>query len=193
MAPTATAPSTTPFTENTITPPWATTNRVCAPSSPEVETRDPFQIRYEIDSKLPKELRDQARGMDWGLFKATFAPEPTMHIGLVGVDKLNWSEHRYTVEITHTSKTASPETTHCEVTATGPAAAIGHILNENGRYVEILAFHQIDLYEATVTCVKVAHQVNHNRTAWAVGFGHSPAHSVAAALSSGAQRVYGNL
>lgn len=155
--------------------------------------RDPFQIRYEIDSKLPKDLRAEAEGMDWGLFKATYAPAPTMHIGLTDIEQLNWSDHRYTAEVTHTSKTTSPATTRCEVTATGPTAAISHILNENGRYVEVLAFHQIELYEATVTCVKVGHQVNHNHSAWAVGFGQSPAHSVAAALSSGAQRIYGNL
>ncbi|MCT1585050.1 acetyl-CoA acetyltransferase [Corynebacterium sanguinis] len=156
------------------------------------EDRDPFQIRFEIDQKLPKELRAEAQGMDWGLFKATYAPTPTMHIGLTDIQKLNWSDHRYTAEVSHTSKTTSPSTTVCEVTASGPAAAISEILSSNGRYVEILAFHQINLFEATLTCVKVAHQVNHNRTAWAVGFGHSPAHSIAAALSSGAQRIYGN-
>ncbi|EEI18032.1 acetyl-CoA acetyltransferase [Corynebacterium sanguinis] len=162
-----------------------------APALP--EARDPFQIRYEIDSKLPKELRAEAHGMDWGLFRATYAPAPTVQIGLVGVDKLNFSDHRYTVEVTQTSKTKAPESTYHEVTATGPAAAMSAILNEHGRYVEILSYHEITLYEATVTCVKVAHQVDHTRTAWAVGFGHSPAHSVAAALSSGAQRIYGNL
>ena len=155
--------------------------------------RDPFQIRYEIDSKLPRDLREEARGMDWGLFKATYAPVPTMHLSLTGIEQVNWCDRRYAIELTHTSKTASPTTTHCEVTATGPAAAISQVLNDNGRYVEILSFHQIELFEATVTCVKVAHQVDHTRCAWAVGFGASSAHSIAAALSSGAQRIYGNL
>ncbi|AWB84682.1 acetyl-CoA acetyltransferase [Corynebacterium liangguodongii] len=155
--------------------------------------RDPFQARYDIDTRLPKELREQARGMDWGLFMATYAPAPTMQVVVTGVDKLNWCDSLYTAELTRTSKTRAPETTHCEVTASGPLAAISAILAEHGRYVEVLAFHQIALHEATVTCVKVAHQVNHTRSAWAVGFGPNPAHSVASALSAGAQRIYGNL
>lgn len=157
------------------------------------DTRDPLQARYDIDAKLPRELREEAEGMDWGLFMATFAPAPTLHIALTTTEQLTWLDNRYTAAVTALSKTRQPEHTSSQITATGPASAVSAILNEHGRYVEMLAFHQIELYEATVTCVKVCHQVDHTRTAWAIGFGPSPAHSVAAAMSSGAQRIYGNL
>lgn len=178
---------------NTTSPTATTTTMRALHANTLSQERDPFQIRYDIDSKLPRELREEARSMDWGLFKATYAPAPTMYLNLTTIEQVNWCERRYVIELTCTSKTAIPTTTHCEVTATGPAAAISQILNDNGRYVEILSFHQIELYEATVTCVKVAHQVDHTRCAWAVGFGASPAHSITAALASGAQRIYGNL
>lgn len=157
------------------------------------DTRDPFQARYDLDTKLPRPLREEAEGMDWGLFMATYAPAPTLHIGLTSTEKLSWLENRYTAAITELFKTRAAHTSTAEVTATGPAAAVSAMLNGHGRYVEMLSFHQIELYEATVTCVEVAHQVDHTRRRWAIGFGPSPAHSVAAALSSGAQRIYGNL
>ena len=157
------------------------------------ETRDPLQARYDIDAKLPRALREEAEGMDWGLFMATSAPAPTLHIGIISTDKVSWLDNRYTATVAELYKTRAAHTSTAEVTATGPAAAVSAILNERGRYVEMLSFHQIELYEATVTCVEVCHQVNHTRTSWAIGFGPSPAHSVAAALSSGAQRIYGNL
>lgn len=164
-----------------------------APATTRTTTRDPFQARYDFDSKLPAELRAEAAGMDWGLFKATYAPAATVQVALTGAEELNWCDRRYSAEVTCTSKTESPRISHCQVTATGPAAAVSDILSACGRYVEMLSFHQITLYEATVTCIKVAHQVDHTRSAWAVGFGDSPAHSVAAALSSAAQRIYSHL
>lgn len=157
------------------------------------DTRDPLQARYDIDTKLPRNLREEAAGMDWGLFMATYAPAATLHVGLTPTAHCLWAGTRYSATVTVATKTERPRTTTCELTAAGPAAAVSRVLNDHGRYVEILSFHQIELYEATVTCVEVCHQVDHRRRAWAIGFGATPAHSVAAALSSGAQRIYGNL
>lgn len=192
----ATTPTTTDFTtyfESQFgTPAHSTTHTQRHTTTVFRETRDPLQARYDIDAKLPRELRAEAENMDWGLFMATYAPAPTLHIALNSAEQLNWMDHSYTAAVTVLSKTRQPDHTTTQVTATGPAAAISTILNDHGRYVEMLAFHQIELYEATVTCVKVSHQVDHTRTVWAIGFGPTPAHSVAAAMSSGAQRIYGN-
>ena len=73
----------------------------------------------------------------------------------------------------------------------GPTSAASHLLADAGRHVEILAFHQTELFESTVTFVLVSHQNNENRRAWALGFGSTPEASIAAALASGAQRIYG--
>ena len=90
-----------------------------------------------------------------------------------------------------TSKTEQPITSTHDITAMGPTSAASHLLADAGRHVEILAFHQTELFEATITFVKVAHQNNENRTAWAMGFGATNEASIAAALASGAQRIYG--
>ncbi|SDR68617.1 hypothetical protein [Corynebacterium timonense] len=157
------------------------------------DTRDPLQARYDIDAKLPRRLREEAAGMDWGLFMATYAPAATLHVALTATGHSLWAGTRYSATVTAATKTQRPHTATSELTAAGPAAAASQVLAEHDRYVEILSFHQIELYSATVTCVEVCHQVNHNRRAWAIGFGATPTHSVAAALSSGAQRIYGNL
>ena len=65
------------------------------------------------------------------------------------------------------------------------------MLAEEDRYVEILEFHQFEIFEATFTAIKVAHQINERNTAWAVGFGTTSEISIASAMASGAQRIYG--
>ncbi|WKD58194.1 hypothetical protein CAPI_08335 [Corynebacterium capitovis DSM 44611] len=157
------------------------------------QTRDPLQERYRTSFKLPRPLHEEATGMDWGLFMATYAPAPTLQVALVGVEKSCWAKMAFRATVTKSSKLEAPHTEECEVTATGPVAAVSELLAEHGRYVEVASFHQIELHEATLTCVRVRHQAIQSRESWAIGFGSTPAQSVAAALSSGAQRIYGNL
>ncbi|EFK55582.1 acetyl-CoA acetyltransferase [Corynebacterium genitalium ATCC 33030] len=152
---------------------------------------DPFQLRFESPRRLPRELREEAMGMSWSLFTATYAPTPTLRISDIHTDKANWCYNSYSADVTKTSKTFPPQTTHHEVTASGPAHAFAAMLATEGRYIEILEFHQIELYEATFTAIKVAHQINERNTAWAIGFGPTSEASIAAAMSSGAQRIYG--
>lgn len=154
------------------------------------EELDPFQLRFESPRRLPRELREEAMGMSWSLFTATYAPTPTLRISDIDTQKANWCYTSYSADVTKTSKTDAPETTHHEVTASGPAHAFAAMLASEGRYVEILEFHQIELYEAKFTAIKVAHQINERNTAWAIGFGATSEASIAAAMSSGAQRIY---
>lgn len=166
-----------------------TNNTTFAPQH--TEQLDPFQLRFETPRKLPRELREEAMGMSWSLFTATYAPAPTLRISDIESAPANWCYNTYRAEITKTSKTFPPQTRHREVTASGPAHAFAAMLAGEDRYVEILEFHQFELFEATFTAIKVAHQINERCTAWAIGFGATSEASTAAALSSGAQRIYG--
>ena len=162
-----------------------------APQRARTEERDPFQIRFDSQRRLPRELREEAMGMSWTLFSATYAPTPTVKIADIEARRDHWCYTTYSANITRTSKTFPPETTHHEVTTSGPAQAFGAMLADAGRYVEILEFHQFTLHEATFTAIKVAHQINERDTAWAIGFGATSETSIAAAMASGAQRIYG--
>ena len=162
-----------------------------APERTRTQERDPFQIRFDSPWRLPRELREEAMGMSWALFSATYAPTPTVKISDIEARHDHWCYTTYSANVTRTSKTFPPETKHHEVTTSGPAHAFGAMLADEGRYVEILEFHQFTLHEATFTAVKVAHQINERDTAWAVGFGATSEASIAAAMTSGAQRIYG--
>lgn len=161
------------------------------PAQKATPERDPFQIRFDSSRRLPRELREEAMGMSWKLFSATYAPTPTVKISDIEARRDHWCYTTYSANVTRTSKTFPPETTHHEVTTSGPAHAFGAMLADEGRYVEILEFHQFTLHEATFTAIKVAHQINERDTAWAVGFGATSETSIAAAMASGAQRIYG--
>ncbi len=152
---------------------------------------DPFRARFGSRHRLPRGLREEARGMGWSLFTATYAPTADLRITRLDSTRLRGGRHHYSADLTRTPKTAQAQTESCEITATGPTSACSHLLADAGRPVEILAFHQFDLYEATVTFLHVGHQHDHNRHSWAMGFGANPETSVAAALSSGAQIIYG--
>lgn len=192
-----TAHSTSTTTEFTYSAEFTTTATQQAPSQQasaqqtQITERDPFQIRFDSERRLPRELREEAMGMSWSLFSATYAPMPTVKISGIESRREHWCYTTYSADLTCTSKTSAPQTTHHEVTASGPAHAFSAMLAEEGRHVEILEFHQFQLHEATFTAIKVAHQINERRTAWAVGFGATSESSIAAAMASGAQRIYG--
>lgn len=190
-----TAHSTSTTTEFTYSAEFTTTATQQAPAAQTQQTqiteRDPFQIRFDSERRLPRELREEAMGMSWSLFSATYAPMPTVKISGIESRREHWCYTTYSADLVCTSKTSAPQTTHHEVTASGPAHAFSAILAEEGRHVEILEFHQFQLHEATFTAIKVAHQINERRTAWAVGFGATSESSIAAAMASGAQRIYG--
>lgn len=153
--------------------------------------QDPFTARFGNDHRLPRGMRDEAAGMAWPLFIATYAPAADIRIAHLEATRGRGGQQHYTAEMIRTFKTEQPITSTHDITAMGPTSAASHLLADAGRHVEILAFHQTELFEATITFVKVAHQNNENRTAWAMGFGATNEASIAAALASGAQRIYG--
>lgn len=152
---------------------------------------DPLEARFGEGHRLPRGLREEAAGMSWSLFTAVYCPAAKVRVSRLDCEKLRAGKFRYTGEITEVFKTQAPQTSTTEVETTGAISALSHLLAEHGRYVEIRAFRQKRIFEATVTFVEVAHQNAHHRTAWAVGFGPTPDASAAAALSSGAHRIHG--
>lgn len=178
------APTTTIFTANpdsapSINPDFAGTST------------DPFEARFGQGHCLPKGFREEAEGMSWRLFTATYAPSPSIRITNMESEALRGGKFEYRADAITYSKTHPPALDEHTICTTGPISACSAILNEHGRYVEILTFRQHEIYEATVTFIQVAHQHDHRRTAWAVGFGPNAETSAAAAMSSGAQRIYG--
>lgn len=153
--------------------------------------QDPFSTRFGSDHRLPRGLREESAGMSWPLFTAIYAPAADIRVTRLDTTRGRGGRQHYNAELTRTSKTTQPVTETHDITAMGPASAVTHLLADAGRHVEILSFHQTELFEATVTFVKVAHQHNENRQCWAIGFGPTPETSIASALSSGAQRIYG--
>lgn len=149
--------------------------------------------RIEIDRALPRELRNEAHGMDWGLFIATYAPEPTCAVTLQAEEKVNWMLSEYHLDVHSMPKTRPARRTSEAVQASGPVRAIGETLNRHGRYIEILSFHQTEIFGKSLTMVKVGHSERHLRMFWAIGFGATAAESAATAMSAGAQRVHGNM
>lgn len=147
---------------------------------------DPFQQRYRL-RPLPRGLREEAAGMSWNLFRATYSPEAELTITALDEERVSYREFRYTLRATHRSKTQPLRHSRHQHLASGPAAACSALLAEQGRPVEILRFHQHALFEATATFILGHHG---NRTAWAMGLGATPEQSLAQALSCAAARLH---
>ncbi|MCF4007232.1 acetyl-CoA acetyltransferase [Corynebacterium uropygiale] len=159
---------------------------------------DPLQRRFGTSHRLPRALRLEAEGMEWELFSTIYCPTPDIRISQLqghgprterlGAERLGAEE--FGAELLITSKTQPPQHRHHTVRAHGAVSACSQILAAHGRYVEVRSFHQMDIFEATCTIVQVSHQYL-PRSAWACGFGSTPENSIAAAMSSAAQRIHG--
>lgn len=152
-------------------------------------SEDPLQNRFGPHHRLPRGLREEAAGMDWNLFTATYAPSAELRLHHRNIEKLRGGLHRFHTELIHNSKTAGSHSERRELISTGPTSACSTLLAEAGRRIEIRSFHQLEIFEATATFIQVT---DDRRTVWAMGFGPTPEASVTAAMSSGAQRLYGS-
>ncbi|MBV7282630.1 acetyl-CoA acetyltransferase [Corynebacterium sp. TAE3-ERU30] len=167
----------TPASTHTPIPAERTTSRTFA--------EDPFRARF--GHRLPRGLREEARGMEWRTFAATYAPLGDMRITHLERENLRGGRYRYTAHITDTSSGARIDSTR-EIIATGACSAVTNLLADMGRRVEILSYHQFEIFEATVTFI---YTCENNKRAWAMGFGPTSEASVAAALSTAAARLHG--
>ncbi|MBC3185725.1 acetyl-CoA acetyltransferase [Corynebacterium sp. zg-331] len=148
---------------------------------------DPFQRRYRL-RPLPRGLREEAAGMSWNLFRATYSPEPELSIAILDEEPHTYRDFRYILGATRRSTTQPPRRSRHRLAASGPADACSSFLAREGYPVEILRFHQHSLFEATATFVLAHHGP---RTAWAMGLGATPHLSLAQAFSCAAARLHG--
>ena len=157
--------------------------------TPRVEQRrtrtfaeDPFRARF--GRRLPAGMRQEARGMEWRAFVNTYAPD-TIRVDALLATRLPAGRKSYEMAVTGLREGV---TTRVSVTATGAASAMTQILADHGRRVEILEFHQYDIFETTVTFIYTQHET---KKVWAVGFGADRETSIASALASAASRLHG--
>lgn len=143
---------------------------------------DPFRARF--GRRLPAGMRREARGMEWRTFIETYAPD-AIRVESLRATKLTAGRKSYELAITGLRDGMS---TRVSITSMGAASAMTQILADHGRRVEILEFHQYDIFEATVTFIFTQHKT---AKCWAVGFGADRDSSIAAALGSAATRLHG--
>ncbi|AKK04009.1 hypothetical protein [Corynebacterium epidermidicanis] len=148
-------------------------------------TGDPFEARF--GHRLPRGLRAQAFGLQWRTFMETFAPGGDLRLSNIHEEKGEGGKRRYFAQLTDT-RGGRRIISGREQSAFGPARACTEMLWELGRPVEIISFHQCEIFEATVTFIYAGHL---GKEVWAVGFGPDNNNSVAAALSNAAHRLHG--
>ncbi|ALC06804.1 hypothetical protein CDES_12280 [Corynebacterium deserti GIMN1.010] len=154
-------------------------------AEPRIFADDPFRARF--GHQLPRGLREEARGMEWRTFTNTYAPTGNLRISNIESEARRGGMFHYTatmVDNTNGQRTFED----IQIAATGPTSACTNLLADAGRRVEILEFHQFDIFEATVTFI---YTCNNRRRTWAMGFGGTADQSAAAALSSAAHLLYG--
>lgn len=144
---------------------------------------DPFRARF--GQRLPSGMRQEARGMEWKKFISTYAPS-AIRVEYMRSNRLRAGRHEFEMSISGLN--AEGQGTQASITAMGSSSAMTQILADHGYNVEILQFHQYDIFEATVTFIYTTHK---SKRMWAVGFGANRDHSIANALCSAASRLYG--
>lgn len=143
---------------------------------------DPFRARF--GQRLPVGMRQEARGMEWKNFIATYAP------GNIRVERMRTqrlSAGRYAFDLLIGGLRADGAATRVEITAMGAHSAMSEILADHGFAVEVSEFHQYKIFEATVTFIYTTHK---SKRVWAVGFGADRDLSIANALCSAAARLH---
>lgn len=143
---------------------------------------DPFRARF--GRRLPAGMRQEARGMEWRTFVSTYAPE-AIRVESLRTTRLTAGRRSYEMSLSGLREGMS---TRVSVTSMGAASAMTQVLADHGRRVEILEFHQYDIFEATVTFIYATHK---GTKCWAVGFGADRDTSIASALASAATRLHG--
>lgn len=143
---------------------------------------DPFRARFGV--RLPKGMREEARGMEWKQFIQTYAPSD-VRVEFLRSQSLRAGKHEYHMSMA--GLRADGQGTVVDITAMGACSAVSEVLADHAMPVEILEFHQFEIFEATVTFIYTVHK---SHRAWAVGFGSNPDMSIANALCAAAGRLH---
>lgn len=148
---------------------------------------DPFRARF--GHRLPRGLRQEARGMDWRTFTNTYSPSHgPVTIREFSAEKARAGRWDYSASLTLNAGTPQERSFDREITAMGPVSACTNLLADAGYRIEIVEFHQFEIFEATATFIYAAHNNDH---AWTMGFGQTPAASVMNAMVCAANRLHG--
>lgn len=126
--------------------------------------------------------------MSWRTFTETYAPTSAIRIHNMFSEPRPGNTHTFFANIT-TLRGGRRITLGRDIEATGAISACTNILAELNCPIEIVSFHQLDIFEATVTFIQATHR---GTTAWAMGFGPDRDNSGAAAMSSAAHRLHGH-
>lgn len=147
-------------------------------------SKDPFLDRF--GTALPEGLKEEAEGMSWREFFSTYSPTGAVSIRHLSSERLRMGRFRFTATLSMEGPQGRTTATR-EIIATGPVSACTNLLADAGRRVEIVRFHQYEIFQATVTFIRTHH---HGRYAWAMGFGADAEQSAATALSAAAHRLH---
>ena len=112
---------------------------------------DPFRSRF--GHQLPPGLREEARGMQWRTFTATYSPASSLRIHNIESQRLRAGRFHYTATLTSTDA-GCRRSENKDIIAMGPISACTNLLADAGRRVEILEFHQYEVFEATVIFIR---------------------------------------
>ncbi|MGV0408276.1 hypothetical protein ACUY3S_02005 [Corynebacterium resistens] len=143
---------------------------------------DPFRARFGV--RLPSGMREEARGMEWKKFIQTYAPS-TVRVEYLRSERLRAGRHEFHMSMT--GLRADGQGTAVDITAMGACSAISEVLADHAMPVEILEFHQLEIFEATVTFIYTVHK---SQRAWAIGFGADRDLSIANALCAAAGKLH---
>ncbi|AZA10644.1 NAD(P)/FAD-dependent oxidoreductase [Corynebacterium gerontici] len=147
-----------------------------------ITTTDPFYERFGLP--LPTGLKEQASGISWATFTDTFAPIADLRVRINSTTQLRGTLNEYNITLLQRGQQREEHT----IVGAGAALACTQLLAERGRRIEILQFHQRKIFESTATFILAGNDV-HSR--WAMGFGGTPEQSIAAALSTAGELLYG--
>lgn len=147
---------------------------------------DPFRARF--GHRLPRGLRQEARGMEWRTFMDTYSPtRGPVAIRNFQAERGKAGRWTFSAELTLRDQQGDERHFGREIKAMGPVSACTNLLADAGYRVEILEFHQFEIFEATCTFVYAMH--NHDRV-WTMGFGQTPEASVLTAMVCAANRLH---
>ncbi len=152
----------------------------------QTRTQDPFAARF--GKELPTGLREQAEGISWATFSDTFAPIADLRLRITEVETLPGTLKNFHITILNNTEQGLQEEHHC-IRSSGAAMACTQLLADRGRRIEMLRFHQCQIFESTVTFILAGNDIH---TRWAMGFGGTPEQSIAAALSTAGELLYGS-
>ncbi len=143
---------------------------------------DPFRARF--GKALPRGMREEARGLAWKEFRARYSPD-AIRVERMRAERLAAGRHDFRFALS--GLRADGEGTRARIVSMGACSAITQVLADHGYRVEILEFHQYEIFEATVTFIYTVHKT---KRAWAMGFGASRDQSIANAVCSAATRLH---